>query len=112
MIALDPLFKTLATAPLPGNTQPLTAAQWRARTRVELEAALNIVEARPLDTWGSGTAADLAEIIALGRVALDQAPDYHQTYAFVVAWRSAVPIITRDHDEAQAYLVQLERRVR
>ena len=112
LAALDPFLKQIAPAPLPSTPRPLTPDQWRVRTQLELQATLANLEARPLGTWSAATAAELAEMLHLAHRALDQAPDYAQVYAFIVAWRPAYQSISRDHDQAQGHLVELERRVR
>jgi len=112
LIALDSLLKYVATAPLPTTPQPMPPDQFQARTRSELKSALEALATRPLDAWGEAVAADLMEIKILGRDALDHAPTFRQVYTFVVAWRSARAAITLDRDQAQTWLVQLDRQFR
>jgi len=112
LIALEPLLKAIPTAPLPSTAGSTPAEAWPARTRTELTTALQALEARPADAWGAVVAGDLGEIKNLTRAALDQAPEYSEVYAFVVAWRAAHARIALDRDQAQTRLVELERQVR
>ncbi len=112
LIALERLLKAIPTAPLSSTAGSTPAEGWPARTRTELTTALQALEARPADAWGAVVAGDLAEIKTLTRAALDQAPEYPEVYAFVVAWRAAHARITLDRDQAQTRLVELERQVR
>ena len=112
LLALESLLKSIPTAPLPATPQPITPDQWRARTRVELTRALKALAAHPADSWGEPTAEALAEIDQIGHAALTTPPDYRQTYAFIVNWRTAARAILLDRDRAQTRLVQLERQAR
>ena len=110
LMALEPLLKTVAVAPIPAADESLAPDVRRERTRAELRTALDALAARPAATWGDPTAEDLAAIDRLGRSGVLTPPDFRQAYAFVVAWRAAARAIVLDRDAAQHRLVQLERR--
>lgn len=110
LLAVEPLLKGIATAPLPSTPQPVAPDQWRGRTRAELAAALAALAATRDAARDEAVAPALDQIEQLGQAALTHPPDYRQTYAFVVAWRAATRAILLDRDGAQAHLVQLERR--
>ena len=109
IVALEPILKGLATAPVPNTPKPLTPDQWQTRTQAELRAALNSL-ASQLDTpRREGVSRDLAELLVLGRQALEDVPDYRQAYAFALAWRSAVVAISQDRDQAKTNLARFDR---
>ncbi len=112
LIALDPLLKAIAPTPLASSGESATADQWRTRTRAELQAALQALEARPTAAWGEGVAADLAAIKTFARASFEQVPEYHEVYALVVAWQAAHRQILLDRDQTQTQLVQLGRQAR
>ena len=112
ILALEPLLKAVPTAPLPAPPQPTSPDQWQTRTRTELAKALKDLAAHPAGTWGETTAKALNEVDQIGHAVLTSPPDYRQTYAFVVAWRTAARAILLDRDAAQTRLVQIERQAR
>ena len=110
LIALDPVFRTLALAPRPQTAEPLSDEQWLARTRGELRAALSALDSRWAGTWGEDVAADIAAVKNLARHAVLQAPDYRQAFAFAVAWRDAARRVAADRDQLTAERARIERQ--